>query len=333
MKQDKNGYFCFDPMQSAAAVCGLVPGAYCRVPKSVLALMSEGLKDLSAQTSGGRIRFNTDSEKLSVKLEVLSEPSMAHMASSGSSGLDFFEGTGKEMKYTATRQPACGQKKLEAEVALSRGEKTVTIYLPLYNGVRSLKIGLEKGASLAAPPPYTNEKPIVFYGSSITQGGCASRTSNSYCAMLARQFDSDFINLGFSGSAKGETYMAEYIAGLGMSCFVMDYDHNAPDPEHLLKSHLPFLQTILAKQPELPVIMLSKPDTNFTTDLVRRDIVKASYEKLLAEHYNVQFADGGELFGTDFRDSCTVDGCHPNDLGFYRMAQAVMPALEKALNR
>ncbi len=323
----------FDPMKSAAKVYGLVPGKYCRVPDSVLALMNEGLKGLSIQTSGGRIRFNTNSEKLAVLLEVLDEPAMAHMPSSGSSGLDFFEGTGKDMKYIATRQPACGQKKLEAEAVLSTGETTVTIYLPLYNGVGSLQIGVEAGASVTAPPPYTNEKPIVFYGSSITQGGCASRTSNSYCAMLARRFDSDFINLGFSGSAQGEQYIAEYIGNLKMSCFILDYDHNAPNAEHLLKTHLPFLRTILAKQPELPVIMLSKPDTNFTeNDLARRDIVKASYEALLAEHYNVQFVDGGDLFGTDFRDCCTVDGCHPNDLGFYRMAQAVIPALGKALD-
>jgi len=325
-------YNYFSPQKSAAKIYGLVPGEYCRVPKAVFAQMSEGLRGLSRQTSGGRIRFNTTSEKLMVKLEVLDEPAMAHMPSSGSSGLDFYEGTGKDMRYIATRQPACGQKKLETEVPLSKGEKTVTVYLPLYNGVKSLRFGVEAGASVTAPPPYEIEKPIVYYGSSITQGGCATRTSTCYCAMAARFFDSDFINLGFSGSARGEQYMAEHIGSLKMSCFVLDYDHNAPTAEHLLQTHLPFLRAILAKQPKLPVIMLSKPDTNLTeNDQARRDIVKASYETLLAEHYNVQFLDGGDLFGTDFRDCCTVDGCHPNDLGFYRMAQAVIEPLKKVL--
>ena len=323
----------FDPMKSAAKIYGLVPGEYCRVPKAVLDLMPTGLRNLSAETSGGRIRFNTNSKTLTVKMELRNEPTMAHMPSSGSSGLDFFEGDGTDMRYIATKQPACGQSELDAEVTLTKGEKTVTIYLPLYNGVKSIQIGVESGATVAPPPPYTLEKPIVFYGSSITQGGCASRTSNNYCALLARRFDSDFINLGFSGSAKGEPYMAEHIAELDMSCFVMDYDHNAPDVEHLQKTHLPFLRTILAQQLKLPVIMLSKPDTNYTeTDLARRDIVKASYEALLTEHYNVQFVYGGDLFGTADRDCCTVDGCHPNDLGFYRMAQAVIPALAKVLD-
>ena len=332
MQEENKNIIFFDPQQSPAKIHGLIAGEYNRVPADVRALMSDGLRDLSCQTSGGRIRFNTNSDILVAHVEVLNEPSMAHMPSSGSAGLDIFEGTGKEMKYIATRQPDCGKKRLDAEVSLAKGEKTLTLYLPLYNGVHSLQIGLAAGATLTAPPPYRRAKPLVFYGSSITQGGCASRPANSYCAMVARYLDSDFINLGFSGGAKGEPFMADHIAGLDMSCFIMDYDHNAPTPEHLQKTHLPFLQTILAKQPELPVVILSKPDTTFTAnDLARRDIIKASYNRLRAEHYDVHFIDGGDLFGTDFRDSCTVDGTHPNDLGYYRMAQVVKPVLAKAL--
>ncbi len=322
----------FDPLKSDAQIHGLIAGEYSRVPAEVRALMHDGLRDLSFQTSGGRIRFNTNSETLAVKMKVLGEPSMSHMPSSGCAGLDIFEGTGKNMKYIATRQPDCGQKRLSTELSLAKGEKTITLYLPLYNGIHSLQIGVEAGATVTPPPPYRRAKPLVFYGSSITQGGCASRTANSYCAMVARYFDSDFINLGFSGAAKGEPFMADHIAGLHMSCFIMDYDHNAPTPEHLQKTHLPFLQTILAKQPELPIVILSKPDTTFTAnDLARRDIVKASYDRLRAENFRVYFIDGGDLFGSVDRDCCTVDGTHPNDLGFYRMAQVVKPVLAKAL--
>ena len=322
----------FDPLKSNAQIHGLVAGEYSRVPAAVRALMSDDLRDLSFKTAGGRIRFNTDSEILALKMEVTNEPNMPHMPPSGSAGLDIFEGTGKNMKYIATRQPDCGKKRLGAELPLAKGEKTLTLYLPLYNSIYSLKIGVEAGATVTPPPPYRRARPLVFYGSSITQGGCASRAANSYCAMVARYFESDFINLGFSGAAKGELFMADHIAGLHMSCFIMDYDHNAPNPEHLQKTHLPFLQSILAKQPELPIVILSKPDTTFTAnDLARRDIIKASYDRLRAEHYDVHFIDGGDLFGTDFRDSCTVDGCHPNDLGFYRMAQGVLPVVGEVL--
>ena len=323
----------FDPMKSEAMVYGLAGRGYCRMPDSILDRMNENLAGLARQTSGGRIRFRTDSEKLFVQLEVLSEPSMPHMPSSGSSGLDFFEGDGGDMKYIGTRQPVCGQKELEAEIQLSRGEKTVTVYLPLYNGVRSLQFGIAQGASLSSPQPYQHEKPIVFYGSSITQGGCASRTSNNYCAMLAKRFDSDFINLGFSGNAKGELYMAEYIAGLDMSCFVLDYDHNAPDAGHLRGTHLPFLQTVLERQPQLPVLMMSRPDTKRSpADNERRDIVRDSYLWAKERGFNVFFIDGADLFGERDRDCCTVDGCHPNDLGFYRMAEIVEPIMADILN-
>lgn len=332
MEGGKSQIRYFDPMESEAKVYGLAGNGYCRVPESVLGLMHDDLVGLARQTSGGRIRFRTDSDRLFVTMEVLNEPAMPHMPSSGSSGLDFFEGDGSDMTYMGTRQPACGQKELDAEIPLSSGEKTVTVYLPLYNGIRSLQFGVAQGALLSAPPPYTHQKPIVFYGSSITQGGCASRTSNNYCAMLARRFDSDFINLGFSGNAKGELYMAEYIAGLEMSCFVLDYDHNAPDVEHLRKTHLPFLQTILERQPQLPVLMMSRPDTKQSpVDNERRDIVCDSYLWAKQKGFNVFFIDGAELFGERDRNCCTVDGCHPNDLGFYRMAQTVEPVIADVL--
>jgi len=333
MGNDKNEFRFFDPRESPAKIYGLADNGYCRVPEHVLAQMSAGLRGLALQPSGGRVRFHTDSDKLYVKLAVFIEPSMPHMPSSGSSGLDFFEGVGTDMKYIGTRQPECGQRKLEAEIPLTKGEKTVTVYLPLYNGIRSLAFGVEPGAAVTAPPLYTHEKPIVFYSSSITQGGSASRTSNSYCAMLARHFDSDFINLGFSGSAKGELYMAEYIAGLEMSCFVLDYDHNAPDAEYLRKTHYPFLQTVLDLQPGLPVIVLSKSDTRFSrADNERRDIVRDSCRLAKAKGHPVHFIDGGELFGDRDRDACTVDGCHPNDLGFYRMAERITPVFSEILD-
>ena len=329
-----NAYRFFDPMKSEAKIHGLVPGEYCRVPSRVRERMNDGLKGLSYHTSGGRIRFTTDSDSLSVRMAVTQRIGMAHMPLSGSAGLDIFADCGDGLKYAATKQPAFGRTRLEAEVPLPKGEKNVTIYLPLYNGVKSLKIGTEKGASLGAPPPYTHEKPVVFYGSSITQGGCASRTSNSYCALLARRLDSDFINLGFSGSAKGEAYMADYIAGLAMSCFVYDYDHNAPNVDHLVATHQSFFRTIRERRPDLPVVLVTRPDVDLAPQESerRRAVVRQTYDEACAAgDRRVYFVDGFTLFGRSDRDACTVDGCHPNDLGFVRMADGIEPALRAAL--
>ncbi len=182
--------------------------------------------------------------------------------------------------------------------------------------------------------PYRNEKPVVYYGSSITQGGCACRPGNAYQAMIGRKYNLDHINLGFSGSAKGEPEMAEHIASLEMEAFVCDYDHNAPSLEHLQNTLPEFYRIIREKHPDLPVIFVTKPDILLRPDWCkeRRDYIFSVYEEAKAKGENVYFIPGEELFAGENWDDCTVDRCHPNDLGFFRMAQRIGAELKKALN-
>ena len=177
--------------------------------------------------------------------------------------------------------------------------------------------------------PHKIKKPVLFYGSSITQGGCASRPANAYTTMLCRELDPEQINLGFSGNAKGEIEIARDIASLNLAAFVFDYDYNAPTPEHLEKTHEPFFLEIRKKHPNLPIIILSRC-SNMTDR--RRDIVKQTYLNAVARgDKNVSFIDGAELFGTTDKKYPTVDGCHPNDLGFYLMFQRILPTLKETL--
>ena len=216
-----------------------------------------------------------------------------------------------------------------------------TINFPLYDGVKELYIALKKDAHVSAPAPYTVEKPVVYYGSSITHGGCASRPGNTYEAFISRNLDADYINLGFSGSAKGEFAMAEYIATLDMSVFVMDYDHNTPSEQNLLETHEPFFKAIRAAHPTLPVIFVTAPNTRLSGNVnyagrgrlyTRRNIIRRTYENaLIAGDTNVYFIDGFDLFAGEDWDACTVDGTHPNDLGFFRMSQVIGKMVKKAL--
>ncbi len=195
---------------------------------------------------------------------------------------------------------------------------------------------MEEDARVEAPTPYELGRPMVFYGSSITEGGCASRAANAYSALLSKWLDADYMNLGFSGSAKGEPELAAYIAGLEMSVFVYDYDHNAPDPEHLEKTHEPFFRTIRQAQPELPVLFLTKPDFDLdpAAAMLRRSIILRTCENARASgDQNVYFIDGETYFGSKDREACTVDGCHPNDLGFMRMAETIYPVLQNILTQ
>lgn len=326
---------CFTDVRSTAArICGLAEGEYVRLPPPVRAMANEKLLHLQTNTSGGRVRFVTNSRRLGFRLRLTDADGLPHMAYSGYAGVDCYVGEGAGARYLATRWPALGSSLLASEVPLTGRWETVTLYLPLYDGLVSMELGVEPGASILPPPAYSIEPPIVFYGSSITQGGCASRPSNTYCALVSRWLDSDFRCLGFSGCAKGDLWMADYIAGLPMSCFVYDYGHNSPSPENLRQTHRPFLEAVLSRNPGLPVVVLSKPNPDLTgPDRERREIVRETCRWAAARGERVWFVDGDTLLGTEGRENCTVDGIHPNDLGFWRMAQAVYPCLKEALGR
>ena len=151
--------------------------------------------------------------------------------------------------------------------------------------------------------------------------------------------DAPQINLGFSGSGRGEEAVAEAIASIPLSAFVMDYDHNAPSCEHLEATHEKFFRIIREKQPDLPIIIMSMcniypefDNAAYAENLKRMEIIRKTCKNAVkAGDKHVYFIDGRTLFGKTDRTACTVDGCHPNDLGFYRMYETVLPTLLKAL--
>ena len=129
-----------------------------------------------------------------------------------------------------------------------------------------------------------------------------------------------------SGNGKAEENMARHIASREMSLFAMDYDHNAPNPEHLQATHERLYRIVREAQPQLPIVMITRPDfdKNHADGTERRNIILATYNKAIAEgDQNVYFVDGERFFGNTDRDLCTVDGCHPTDIGFLRMADTM----------
>ena len=310
-----------------------------RLPKNIIDKVNDGVTTLATHSAGGRVRFRTDVKELSIRYAVQELPlSGNNMSCLGRSGADVYvDGIyrgGKGYNFLSSALISFTVQKQERM-------QDVEIYLPCYNRVLFFEIGFPDEAKIEAPKPYTVDVPVVFYGSSITQGGAESRPGINYIATVCRKLDADFINLGFSGNARGEKTIRDYIASLKMSAFVLDYDHNAPTIEHLQNTHYPFYEAVRAAQPDLPILMMSKPDFDadysepaMAENRIRRDIVKATYEKAIANgDKKVWFIDGEPLFGDTDRDSCTADGCHPNDLGFYRMAQTVYPVLKEMLGR
>ncbi len=310
---------------------------FCRLPEQSLSSINEGVEYLAWHTSGGMLRFKTNSANIAIKAKLKDIPMMMHMTAAGSSGFDLYEGIGIHKTFCSNARPEYNSDEIDMMIfeAKEKEMREFALYFPLYNGVNEISLGFDSDSDIEAPSEFAISKPIVFYGSSITQGGCASRPGTAYTHLLTRWLDANMINLGFSGSAGGEKEMAELIASIDMSAFVYDYDHNAPDIEHLQKTHKPFFDIIRQAQPNLPIIIVGRPDYDNGAEYndLRRDVIYRTYSQALEKgDKNVFFVDGERLFGSRDRDSCTVDNCHPNDLGFYRMAEQIFPELCRAFN-
>lgn len=331
--------------ESGAEVCGLhhkgENGVFCRLPQELLPSLSENIQNLAYHTAGGRVRFRTDSPFVGIKVKLRSGFYMRHMPLSGSSGCDIYVGRGSKTHHVRMACPITTDKIEYEDGAFvepppgvpERIMRDITVTLPLYNGITEISIGIDKDSTILPPTPYTHGR-VVFYGSSVTQGGCATRSGNSYDGLLSRWLDCDVYNLGFSGSARGEKETAEFIVSLNPAVFVMDYDHNAPTAEHLENTHEPYFKIIRNTLPELPVIFISRPNIEVGEGIEdgkrRREIIKRTYNNALAAgDKNVYFIDGNAMFPPDMREYCSVDGSHPNDLGFMYMAKAVEPYLIK----
>ena len=321
---EKSDIRFYDVDNEPFCVYGLIRdnGKYRRIPESVAKTVNDGVYMLHANTAGGRVRFTTNSRYVAIHAKMENIGKMPHFAFSGSAGFDLYV----KNTYTKTFMPPIDIKDgYESVIEFdSRREREITINFPLYSDVIKLYIGLEETAEIKPASPYRNAKPIVYYGSSITQGGCASRPGMSYQSILSRKFNYDYINLGFSGSARAEDEIVNYIKNLEMSAFVLDYDHNAPSPQHLLESHEKMFLAIRKEHPDIPIIMMTRPKYRLTKDeKARREVVLKTYQYALARgDENVYFIDGKALTAL-CKDEGTVDNTHPTDYGFVSMAKGI----------
>lgn len=313
----------------------------------------DGVDDLRHISTGMRVRFITDSNRLAVLgktaavgafeekygFDVRVKYADGYMQSYHAMRKNIpcdspMTSDGESLTYRERKASLyCGKC-----VTLMGGKKEIEILFPHYCETKMLKIGVSSDAAILPPKPYSVAKPVVFFGSSITQGIRASRPASTYEAQVSHMLDCDYINLGFSGNCRAQKPVLDYIKTLDMSAFVYDYDHNAPDPEFLRNTHEPFFRELREKFPTLPVIFMSKPDYLCVErdGALRRNIIYTTYSSALSKgDRNVYFIDGETMFRKEGVDPaiCTFDGCHPNDLGFWCMAGSVAETLAKALER
>ncbi len=305
---------------------------YCRMDPVIADSLKTGVAALNWCTAGGRIRFKTNSRYVAINRNLVffkdGGGKSPHFTVTGSSGYDIYlVENGQQLFYKSFMPEYDFDEHFEQVIDFEDdSERDIIIHMPLYNGCSAMYIGLQESAYIKAGSPYKYDKPILFYGSSITQGGCASRPGNAYTNMLSRFLDADHINLGFAGNAKGEDTIAEYIADIDCSVFVYDYDHNAPNAEHLRNTHEKMFLKFREKHPNTPVVMMSRPtlSNSKTVPDARTDVIIETYNRAKNRgDNNVYFVDGRDLFSNYGGSDCTVDGCHPTDLGFFSMAKCV----------
>ena len=291
---------------------------------------------LANNTAGGQVRFVTNSKKILIEVELDKKSGMYHMPATGQSGFDLYVEDGDEMKYNKTTRFHVDSVAYSEELFNSgeRKLRTFIINFPLYNGVKSLKIGLERGATIQAPLPFSFPGKIVIYGTSITQGGCVSRPGMAYSNILSRKLDGQFVNLGFSGNGRGEPALAHLISQISdVGLIILDYEANAS--QTIIDTIDPFIQIIRDKKPDVPILIMSKiryarettGSEQYKHLISNRDFQKDLVESRKAEgDNNIYFLDGSSILGEDYFE-CTVDGVHPNDLGSMRIAEGLLEAI------
>lgn len=312
-----------------------------RVPFDVAEATSEGVNKLSRESAGGRVRFSTNSPYIAIRAKYRVVGRSSHLSLISTAGFDLYlDGPFGSRFLKEFRMPYDMTDSYEQIIHLD-GETmhSYTINFPVHAVVETLEIGLKPDAAVDAALPYRDFAPVVFYGSSIVHGTAASRPGYIYPAILSRELNLDFLNLGFSGMAKGEAVLARWMATLPMSVFVCDYDHNAPTVEHLEATHYPLYAIIREKNPDVPYIMITRP--NYWTlprlqehILQRRDVIMTSYLKARqAGDKNVYFIDGMSFDVAPHQYETSVDGVHPNDAGFVRMADSIGTVIRHILEK
>jgi len=286
--------------------------------------------ELSHSSAGIAIRFITDSNSIDVRWTLTSKKlAMPHMPATGVSGVDcYVRDVDGAWRYVDNARPTALENRKRFE--LQRGGE-ILLYLPLYNGVKSMEVGVPADKSISAPPPSerSRARPIVFYGTSITQGACASRPGMAATAIVGRKLDVPIINLGFSGSGKMEAEMAELVTELNPSVFVLDCIWNM-STEEVEERVGPFVERLRRDHPETPIVLAE--DSSFL------DVSPTEKGRVLRERFEELQCDGvcglvllpaTGMLGSD--GDGTVDRVHPNDLGMERQAAIFTARLRRIL--
>ena len=312
---------------------------YGRFPAKFESTLRDKVWNLGQNTAGVGIRFRTNASTIVVRWTVKNEANLRHMAATGVRGVDLYTYVDNRWQYVRTGFPS--EKTSEATL-VNQGEgidREFLLNLPLYDGVDALEIGVNASAKItpAREKILLDHKPVVYYGTSIAQGGCASRPGLAFTSILSRDLNVPFINLGFSGNGTLETSVGEAMQEIDAALYVIDCNPNTA-VELIYDRTIAVVQQLKKARPDVPVLLVE----GFLYDIahfdasVQETVVKkqrelkrafAALQKMGITRLHYRTGEG--MIGSDHEG--TVDGVHPNDIGMLRMAEALKPAIKKLL--
>ena len=316
-------------------------GELYRLPVSLKDTYPKLVRALAKDPSGGRIRLRTDSTALAVRLEYPYPPGRPNMQAYGESGVDLYVNNTYWGTAIAGKNAAPG--KIYDHVYFNFGDgprvlRNITIYLPLYMGVKVIALGVGSKAVVKPPRAFAVAKPVVYYGTSITQGGVACRPGMSYEAIVGRRLNIDFVNLGFSEAGNYEHSLAKAVAAIDASCYILD-GTNLHTAESMRKVFPQFIETIRTKHQVTPILVITPIYSSY--ELIRRaaeanqEDMRAFMRRVVSQFIakgdnNIQLIEGTDLLGPLQGDGLT-DGVHPNDLGIGWIANGLTRRLARVL--
>ena len=324
-------------------VCGEGIGTYTRLPYSLKETTREPVWYLGQHSAGLYVRFRTNSSAIWCRWTSTFQSSMNHMAACGTRGLDLYILSDGSWRFAGTGKPQL-QIKETTDVMIEGLDGTMhecMMYLSLYDGVDKLEIGVDEGSTIEASDldSPAAEKPVIVYGTSITQGGCVSRPGMCYTSILSRKLDRQFINLGFSGNGIIDYEIAELMAAYpDPGAFVLDYVGNAK-ASIINEKGEKFFRILRDAHPDVPIIFLGAkkyPHTAFSATIratvEENDAAqKALYLKLRKQgEKNIYYSPASDMTGDE---SCeqTVDKIHFTDNGVANFTKFLLPVFKKAL--
>jgi len=313
---------------------------YHRLPDTAQGVVRDAVWNLSLDSAGLCVRFVSDADAIAARWTLTSKNlAMNHMPATGVSGLDLYVNDAGVWRWIGVGRPDKVENQATLASDIPPGEHEYCLYLPLYNGTQSLEIGIPSKAHLAkaAPRPAQQAKPVVFYGTSIVQGGCASRPGMAHPAIAGRMLDRPVINLGFSGNGKLDLEVGDLLAELDAAVYVLDCVPNM-NPEMVSERAVPFVTALRAAKPDTPILLVENIQYQAGAFLPARRKAYEDKNAALRKAYDELDAQGikklyylpcDRLLGDD--GEATVDGTHCTDLGFLRFAEVLEPVLRNIL--